>query len=484
MNNIKTFINIHNQNNTIQYVKTGFQKSQFNIQNSKIPVLMRNILHKLLYDVDLFKKGQINSLSNQSKKLSFCTDFNTMIMNMISLFGFEMNKYLTYLFEIKHILFHLIDDIKLTTTYLDLIEYLTYIKNIFKLGNSYNPSNELVLSDTSIRVIVKDLTLKKQLNEELKRFIDDRFKANDISLLLFTNDESNDTFINMIPLIDIIISYANNRQINNNIISFNIDRDVVFKILSITITNDQLQMRTYKIDSLNELLINLGKYDICYSKSFLKLADTLYNECICDFFINDKVIDGQLMATINESSYKPHIAYIENDLKLNVKAAEYVQLLVKYFHDIYNNTLKNVIEKNVSKEAAMSMKSNLTSPKENNLRCYLNVEISEGVFNRMADIVLNMFVIMCRKMYNNQIISGFYSKSTRIQYAQVLHSFMDSLPRYHILDDSQQKIIYFVLMTDKNFKDEISSMYNKSMKVKKVVEAKTVDDVEVDDEGK
>lgn len=136
--------------------------------------------------------------------------------------------------------------------------------------------------------------------------------------------------------------------------------------------------------------------------------------------------------------------------------------------------MKNVIEKNVSKDVAMSMKSNLTSPKEhNNLRCYLNVEINESVFNRMADIVLNMFVIMCRKMYNNQIISGFYSKSTRIQYAQVLHSFMDSLPRYHTLENSQQKIIYFILMTDKNFKDEISSMYSKTTKIRKLETKKT-----------
>ena len=90
----------------------------------------------------------------------------------------------------------------------------------------------------------------------------------------------------MIPLLD-IIPYSNNRQINNNIISFIIYRDTIYKILSLTITN--------------------------------------------------------------ESSYKLHIAYIENDLKLNVKVAKYVQLLVRYFHDIYNNILKNTIEHNISK---------------------------------------------------------------------------------------------------------------------------------------
>lgn len=98
----------------------------------------------------------------------------------------------------------------------------------------------------------------------------------------------------------------------------------IYKILKLIINNKQLQLQTYKVDSLNELLINLGKYDICYSKSFFKLAYILYNECICDFFINDDKIDGQLMTTINESTYKPHIAYIENDLKLNVKVIEYI----------------------------------------------------------------------------------------------------------------------------------------------------------------
>lgn len=418
--NLVEFIQKHQDARTINYIKPGFQKSQFVSNISEIPTLMKNILNKLLAESDrqkiynqLQSGGLPTTLTAQSKtetykKQSFCTEFNMMITNIIGLLGFELSKYLMLLFGVKHFVKLILDEISTCTSYEDVGTYINYIRNIFLLGATNDSQSNPVSIDESFDF------------EKYSCMMNDNFMSR--GTINYFNTNFNTTREEQI--FDWMLKYIESHIKNENIISFTDDKRMFSDIISDML--DHLKLGTYEVSDITEIIINLGRFNVCYDKSFIKMIELLYQEGFAD-------IPQEL-----RKNYKPYVIYIENDLKLDVKCEKYTMTLNKYFHDVYENTLKCVID---------------SIPND-----YLNINIHESVYDTLADITLNLFVNMCRKIYNNQLIYGYFGKSTRIQFIQVFQAFMDSVPRYYTLTKHQRNVVHYILLSDKILNESIDSV--------------------------
>lgn len=436
--NLVEFITIHQQAGTIEYIRQGYQRSQFIGSMPELAKLMKDILSKLLKDSDrqkiynqLQSGGLPTNISAQSKtdtgkRQSFCAEFGIMINNIVGLLGFELSKYLMLLFGIKHFMNKILKEINTCTTYEDIGTYINYLRNIFMLGtNNAATSNPIGLNadfDMSrySSILNGTIPVKGGINY---------FNMN----------------VNITPgeaIFTWMLKYIDSHIKNENVISFNEDRSMFYGIISDMI--DHLSLNTYTVTDVNELIINLGRFNVCYDKSFIKMFELLYQEGFSD-------IPPEL-----RRNYKPHVVYVENDLDHELKCDKHLIALNKYYRDIYDNTLKCVME---------------TMGNE----C-LNVDIHDDVYDMLANITLNLFVCMCRKIYNNQLIYGFFGKSTRIQFIQVFQAFMDCVPRYYTLSKSQRTVVHYILLSDKIISESIDSV-NRFNGIE-VTESKVPEDVD------
>lgn len=413
------FIQIHQKSNTLNYIKPGFQKSQFSTSMNEIANLMKLILAKLFSDPDRAKRTYnylqsgglpmnlgTSSKNDASKKQSFCTEFSTMVSNIVGLLGFELSKYLMVIFGIKHFIKLVLDEISNCTSYEEIGVYVNYIRNMFLLGASNETESNPITLDSTFDISKYSHMMTSNISSRGINY----FNSN-------TNSNTEDSILQW------ILKYIDCHVKNENIISFNDDKrlfcDIIYDMYN------HIKLNCYEVSDVNELIINLGRFNVCYDKSFIKMFELLYKEGFTDIPYDI------------QRDYKPHVIYVENDLGLDVKCDKYTIALNKYFRDVYDNTLKSVIE---------------ILPND-----YLNVNIQDSVYETLSDITLNLFVVMCRKIYDNQSHGDAVGKSTRIQFMQMLHAFMDSIPRYYTATVPQQIIIHYVLLSDKTIEDSIEN---------------------------
>lgn len=418
--NLVDFFTQHQRAGTIRCINQGFQKSRFAPSCPDVASIMKMILNQLLVDADRSKVynqlqsgGLPSNIAAQSKtdtckKQSFCTEFTMMVSNLVGLVGFELSKYLMAIFGMKHFIKLVLDEINTATTYEDIGTYVNYIRNMYALGtNNVTMSTPFTLDD--------DFDIEKYSN-------------------LLTNTMPSKNGVNYfemnvnVPTTEAIfnwmLKYIDTNIRNDNVISFNEDRSMFYNVIADMLAHTKLGK--YDVTDINELLINLGKFNVCYDKSLIKMFELLYLEGLCD-------IPAEL-----RRGYKPYVVYIENDLKLDVKCDKCQANLNKYFHEVVEHTFKCV---------------NDTLHDDT-----LTVNIHDDVYEMLVDVTLNMFVTMCRKIYNNQLVYGFFGKSTRIQFIQVFQALMDSIPRFYTLTKSQRTVIHYVLLSDKIINDSIEAV--------------------------
>ena len=418
--NLVDFFTQHQRAGTIRCINQGFQKSRFSPSCPDVAGIMKMILNQLLVDADRSKVynqlqsgGLPTNISSQSKtdtckKQSFCTEFTMMVSNLVGLTGFELSKYLMAIFGMKHFMKLVLDEINTATTYESIGTYVNYIRNMFALG-----SNNATASTP--------FSLGEGFNiEKYSNMINNTVPTkNGVSYF-----DMNVNVTTAEAIFTWMLKYIDTNIRNDNVISFNDDRAMIYSVIADML--DNLKLGTYDVTDINELLINLGKFNVCYDKSLIKMYELLYLEGLCD-------IPAEL-----RRGYKPYVVYIENDLKLDIKCDKCQANLNKYFHEVVENTLKSVSE---------VMKTDV-----------LTVHIHDEVYETLVDVTLNMFVTMCRKIYNNQLIYGFFGKSTRIQFIQVFQAIMDSVPRFYTLTKSQRTVIHYVLLSDKIINDSIEAV--------------------------
>ena len=150
---LKQFIQTHKNNGTLDSIIDGFEKSSFVEPNSDTSVLIKSILSVLISDEDgdkqkIYNQLQSGGLANAksgkteiSKKQSFCTEFNQMVINILGLLGSEFSKYLFVLMGAKHMIAQEINAIAESQDYNSILKHIINIKNFMSLGDVDDYSN-------------------------------------------------------------------------------------------------------------------------------------------------------------------------------------------------------------------------------------------------------------------------------------------------------------------------------------------------------
>lgn len=421
--NLKHFILLHKNNETLESIADGFEKSAFVEPNSDTSTLVKIILSRLISNEEGDKQkiynqlqsgGLANVKSNKNeirKKQSFCTEFNQMIINILGLLGSEFSKYLIVLFGAKQMIKREIQSISEAQNYDAILKHVINIKNFINLGDfdDYAKLDETFEPPIDIQEEFYDKycqPIASSSNEE----------QNYYQLEVKTNRK--------ILVFNQLINEIKQLIKSENVLSFEDDRDEWCAMLNELL--DNMILKTYYVNNIDELCLNLGPWNICYDKSFLKMFEILYKESFAD-------IPYELW-----SSYKPHIRYIENELKLDIKCSKYLTSFNKYYHKIYDETLKSVCEK--------------LNPVNGDI---LNISITDEMYELLSDVTFNLFVNISKKIANNQLTYAYFGKSTRIQFIQMFQALMDCSPRLYLFTESQRMVLHYILLSKKVIKESI-----------------------------
>ena len=427
---VRKFILYHKAHNSLDSVVDGFERSAFVDSSNEIPILVKQILSSPKLIGDLEKQKLFNQLQSggvattkpdkpdTQKKQSFCTEFNQMILNILGLIGFDFSKYLYFLFGMRQILMREIEFISQSKTYNEILTHVIYIKNIFTLGET----SDTISTDESPFDIADEFYSSyydESEYNELFNSVPSGSNKQDYATLELKNRKTI-LFDNLIDTIKKLVKVE-------NILSFEDDKHEWLDMLN-SIMN-HIIIRAYNINTIDDLILNLGPYDVCYDKSFIKMFDVLYDESFVQ-------IPNEF-----RSSYLPHVLFIEKELGLDAKCSKYITGFSKYFHKTFDETLKCVLE--------------ILPPEE-----VLKINISDEFYDRLSNLTLNLFVQLCKKIANNQQVYTYVGRSTRIQFSQVLSAMMDCAPRNTLFTRSQFATIYFILLSKKVMHESVKIVCN------------------------
>ena len=236
----KYFIEYFIENNRYNEIKNGFQHSSFNNVSLKFSEIVKVILMKYPYSYINCQQNGIPTINQRKdKKISFCTDFETLIDNLFGLYNFEFSKYI--LFKLN---FHKI-----------LINHLKYID---ENSNNY-------------------YELLKKIKDVLKLYFDNKLVL-DVNLF---NERIKETaffskyqIFSLKEIVDVLISDLENNQ--RNMVIFNEIKRETLRILEIIFSSTITEKIV--INSIDDLIIDFGNlnFDIVYSGSFIKIAKMMY----------------------------------------------------------------------------------------------------------------------------------------------------------------------------------------------------------------
>ena len=417
---LKKFILYHKSHNSLGSIVDGFECSSFVDSSNEIPLLVKQILSspKLMGDLEkqkLFNQLQSGGVASTKsekqeaqKKQSFCTEFNQMILNILGLLGFDFSKHLYYLFGMKKILEREVSIISEARTYEDILTHVIYIRNAFSLGES----SSTISTDESPLDISDDFYTTYYTESEYKLLFGSQSSESLSDQQYATLEIKNRKTV----LFDTLINAIKKLVKVENILSFEDDKHEWLELLNAIMSH--LVVRTYNINTIDDLILNLGRYNKGYDRSFIKTFDVLYDESFVQ------------IPTEFRTTYFPHVLFIEKELGLDAKCSKYISGFNKYFHKTFDETLKSVME---TMDADTVLKLN----------------ISEAFYDRLSNLTLNLYVQLCKKIANNQQVYTYVGRSTRIQFSQVLSAMMDCAPRNTLFTRSQFATIYYVLLSKK-----------------------------------
>lgn len=424
---LKHFITVHKTNDTLDSIVDGFEKSSFVEPNSDISSLVKSILNNLITSEESDKQRIYTQLQSgglagpkskttkkeTSKKQSYCTEFNQMISNILGLLGSEFSKYLFIYMGIKHLIAKEIELISNAQDYDTILRHVIYIKNFMNLGDYEDYTN---LDSNNESPIDIDASFYDRCNVRMVR--DSLYERQNYLEMEVKLNQKNLFFNQLIKNIRLLIK-------SENVLSFESDRAEWTAMLHDMLKNTTL--RTYVINNIDDLCMNLSNKNLGYDKSFIKMFEILYKESFAD-------IPFELW-----DSYKPHIIFIENELKLDIKSSKYLASFNSYFHKIYEETLKSVSEVFDRKDI-------------------LQVKITNAMYELLSDITFNLFVNISKKIANNQITQAYFGKSTRIQFIQMFQAVNECCPRLSSFSRSQRMMLHYILLSHKVLVESVQNL--------------------------
>jgi hypothetical protein len=209
-----------------------------------------------------------------------------------------------------------------------------------------------------------------------------------------------------------ILDEISDQQKNKSMINF--ERDKQKWICQLKEMFNNIILNEYVVDSVDDLVLNLGPFSVGYDESFIKYFEILYKESFAD-------IPRELWIKC-----KPYTEYLR---LLNIESvSNYKTNLIRYFKNVYNDTLKSMLEMSTE---------------------ILNVEITNFMFEYLADITINMFINLAENLATIQTTSFTFGKSTRIQFFQIFNAFLNCSPRLKKFTQAQKNTIHYFLLTNK-----------------------------------
>lgn len=408
---LKCFILQHIRSKTLGNIKDGFEKSSFVENVTDGSKLLKDIITALLLGANSKQKihNQLQSgglattkpAKNDNKKQSFCTEFNQMVNNLFGLLGFEFSKYLFVLFGAHLIIRQHIDEMSTANNYDEILTHVNYIYNFMTLKES---------SDV-------DAISAIELSQEFIDSLPENHETNNhnYSSIILKGKSIHTLFGSMIEEIKEL-------HASNNIIMLDDNKLRWYEQLSDMLDNAKLN--GYNVNNIDDLCMNLGMRNVGYDRSFLKMFEILYKESFAD-------IPYELW-----NDYKPHLQFVENELKLDVKCSKYLNSFAGYYRHIYDETLKSVQEKLAQKYI-------------------LNVNITDKCYDLLSDITFNLLIHIAKKIACSQITSMYFGKSARVQFIQVFQGVLDCAPRLYSFTKSQREILHYILLPRKIIMDAI-----------------------------
>ena len=237
--NSTTFFEFFKNNNQFNLIAKSLQASEFTDVNSKLPIIIKNIMSNYKYTtVNCQQNGLPNTTRvKKPRKISYCADFDTMIINFYSIFGYELCKYLTIRKNMIKFLEHKIE----------IIEQLENIKRFNKYCIEW-----LNLLFTINLIKFDNIKLSKKIQET--KFYDLHKTTFPLEIKKYLIDDLSK--LDQVRFIDV------KRETIN-----------VFKILIETAYIESTAVNTFK-----DLIIETKYFDVLYNGSFLKNIMELYNQ--------------------------------------------------------------------------------------------------------------------------------------------------------------------------------------------------------------
>ena len=351
--------------------------------------------------------------TDKDKKWSFCSEIIQMTTNFIGLFKLDISKQLYVLIGIKQILQNMINDISNAINYNRLTNQVNAIMGLFSLKSEGQEA--IILNTDTFNINTYLENQEVTFNEEAG------INGNYISSI-FINEVSSENYKKAIE--EYIHRYIDDRY-KTKVESLNSVKNYIKTIFNDMLLNSELG--NYRITNINQLCINLGEYDICYSPSFIKCFEVGYNETFGDIPFEDR-------------SFKPYADFIE---KIN-------NIIGKTNNKSKPINLKSISEKllNVYKDVFTTVKESAISFLGNNV---LNIYCTNSLFQQLIDVTIHEILMVGRCISNKLIASLYCGNSTRTQFVHILEGVLETAPKYEIFNKSQRMILYWVLMNEKPY---------------------------------
>lgn len=407
---LRNFLSIHNTNGTIEDVVAGFGCSEYCEGIAESNGFVMQALTKMLVTTKIYNQQQSGCLSSQrskdgtvvkkpsgnAKKQSFSNDSGVMLNNFIGLLGLEFSKNLMILFGMKYITRQIVKEIEVATTYAAIKTSIEKIVEIFKIG---------VADDCPILDLNMDILEEYEEENQHTQFIDETTFGRDTCF-------------------DIILFNLTKYIANKNVVSFNTDRKAILTYIDMLINN--VEMKTYVIDSIDELCMNFPDIMIAYEGSFLKAFEVLYKETFADIPPEEQ-----------DDCEDPVVTYLKTVLYANsnceIDYEKHIYGFSTYFKSVFEKTRRCMLE-----------------DEEFDPEDILTIVVTENMYTLLGKITFNMFIVAARKIALTQQINAYGSKSTRVQFLQFFAGIVESVPRFFELTESQNMFLYYVLMHKKN----------------------------------
>lgn len=430
---LKKFIEANIESGYITAVLGGAESSVFYPENIDMAQFIKQVLDKSDADKQqIYSQLQSGGISETQlnsgvvkKKLSFCTDFPTIINNVLTLLGYDFAKLLIALFTLPLRLKKLIAELPTLKSYEDCKLYIKYIYNILSLKNS---------SDMPIFVISEDFDMEKYA------LLDEEFA--DVPKISYSS-----SYIGKLNFMDNILRKIDKLILHKNIVLLNKDKQHWSTVLNDLLRN--ITVQPYDVECIDDFCIYLNDFDVGYDGSFIKQFNMLYRE-------NYSEISPDILSEEYIENHKPHIDFLSEIGFDGYKS--YLVGFEKYFKNVYKICHKAIFPKeDDEKEEDQKKKASDDQGccKEDEV---MRVLISEQFYERLSHVTLNLYIRVVRNIASAQSIQSYFGKSNRVQFIQIMSALMQCQPRAEDFTDSQREAIHYFLLTSKLLNDSYSML--------------------------